>query len=235
MVLPAHLVGPITLSKGLADTGSSVMDQIAFARFLTSGGYDRHLRQMRRRYLTRRKVLLRALTRYVPEATVLGAAAGVHLTVRFPDGFPIAELVDRAARKRVRIEPLTPCYAESDSAPPGLILGYANLTESQIDTGVQALAAALRPTSVAAIVSARTVFATTVVSARTAPSAAPAAIRIGGAGTHRPRSASRPDLAAPLRRSGPSGETLRMFQPERVVGREMDRGLRMSDVGGARR
>ena len=144
MVLPAHLVGPITLSKGLADTGSSVMDQIAFARFLTSGGYDRHLRQMRRRYLTRRNVLLRALTRYVPEATVLGAAAGVHLTVRFPDGFPIAELVDRVARKRVRIEPLTPCYAESDSAPPGLILGYANLTESQIDTGVQALAAALR-------------------------------------------------------------------------------------------
>jgi GntR family transcriptional regulator/MocR family aminotransferase len=144
MVLPAHLVGPITLSKRLADTGSSVMDQIAFAKFLTSGGYDRHLRQMRRRYLTRRNVLLRALTRYVPEATVLGAAAGVHLTVRFPDGFPIAELVDRAARKRVRIEPLTPCYAESDSAPPGLILGYANLTESQIDTGVQALAAALR-------------------------------------------------------------------------------------------
>jgi GntR family transcriptional regulator/MocR family aminotransferase len=48
---------------------------------------------------------------------------------RFPDGFPIAELVDRAARKRVRVEPLTPCYAESASAPPGLILGYANLTE----------------------------------------------------------------------------------------------------------
>ena len=66
----------------------SVMDQIAFAKFLTSGGYDRHLRQMRRRYLTRRNALLRALTRYVPEATVLGAAAGVHLTVRFPDGYP---------------------------------------------------------------------------------------------------------------------------------------------------
>ena len=177
MVLPAHLVGPITLSKRLADTGSSVMDQIAFAKFLTSGGYDRHLRQMRRRYLTRRNVLLRALTRYVPEATVLGAAAGVHLTVRFPDGFPIAELVDRVARKRVRIEPLTPCYRRFRR---------------------------------------------------------PAAIRICGAGTHRPRSASRPDLAAPLRRSRPSGETLRMFQPERVVGREMDRSLRMSDVGGAR-
>ena len=144
MVLPAHLVGPITLSKGLADTGSSVMDQIAFARFLTSGGYDRHLRQMRRRYLTRRKVLLRALTRYVPEATVLGAAAGVHLTVRFPDGFPITRLVKDAAKMRVRIEPLAPCYAEPTSAPPGLMLGYANLTESQIATGVQVLAQAMR-------------------------------------------------------------------------------------------
>ena len=90
MVLPAHLVGPVTLSKGLADTGSSVMDQIAFAKLLASGGYDRHLRHMRRRYLARRNALLRALARYLPEATVLGAAAGVHLTIRFPDGFAIS-------------------------------------------------------------------------------------------------------------------------------------------------
>ena len=88
MVLPAHLVGAVALSKGLADAGSSVMDQIAFAQLLTSGGYDRHLRQMRRRYLTRRNALLGALARYLPQATVLGAAAGVHLTVRFPDGYP---------------------------------------------------------------------------------------------------------------------------------------------------
>jgi GntR family transcriptional regulator/MocR family aminotransferase len=144
MVLPAHLVGPVTWSKGLADTGSSVMDQIAFAKLLTTGGYDRHLRQMRRRYLARRNALLRALTRYLPEATVLGAAAGVHLTVRFPDGFPVADLVRQATEMRVRVEPLAPCYAEPDKAPPGLMLGYANLTESQIVTGAQTLARAMR-------------------------------------------------------------------------------------------
>jgi GntR family transcriptional regulator/MocR family aminotransferase len=143
MVLPAHLVGPVTLSKGLADTGSSAMDQIAFAKLLTSGGYDRHLRQMRRRYLTRRNAMLRALARYLPEATVLGAAAGVHLTVQLPDGCPVADLVRRAAEMRVRVEPLAPCYAEPHRAPPGLMLGYANLTESQIVTGVQALARAV--------------------------------------------------------------------------------------------
>lgn len=140
MVLPAHLVGAARTAKGLADTGSSVMDQLAFAQLLRSGGYDRHLRQMRRRYLNRRNALLEALGRYLPQATVLGAAAGVHLTVRFPDGFPIDDLVRRAAEQRVRVEPLAPCYADPETAPPGLLLGYANLTESQIDSGVRLLA-----------------------------------------------------------------------------------------------
>jgi GntR family transcriptional regulator / MocR family aminotransferase len=144
LVLPAHLLGEVTMAKGLADAGSSVMDQIAFAQLLTSGGYDRHLRQMRRRYLGRRNALLRTLSRYLPKATVLGAAAGVHLTVRFPDDYPVADVVRRAAEMRVRVEPLAPCYADPAAAPPGLMLGYANLTESQIDSGVRALARAMR-------------------------------------------------------------------------------------------
>jgi GntR family transcriptional regulator / MocR family aminotransferase len=144
LVLPAHLVGAVAMAKGLADAGSSVMDQIAFAQLLTSGGYDRHLRQMRRRYLARRNTLLRALSRHLPQATVLGAAAGVHLTVRFPDDYPIADVVRQAAEMRVRVEPLAPCYADPAAAPPGLMLGYANLTESQIVDGVRALARAAR-------------------------------------------------------------------------------------------
>ncbi len=132
MVLPAQLARAVAFSKGLADTGSSVMDQVAFAQFLASGGYDRHLRQMRRRYLIRRNACCVHWPGICPQATVLGAAAGVHLTVRFPDGYPVEELVARAARMRVRVEPLAPCYAEPASAPPGLMLGYANLTESQI-------------------------------------------------------------------------------------------------------
>jgi GntR family transcriptional regulator/MocR family aminotransferase len=88
--------------------------------------------------------LLRALARYLPTANVLGAAAGVHLTVRLPGGFDVADLVRRAAEMRVRVEPLAPCYARPETAPPGLMLGYANLSESQIATGVRALARAMR-------------------------------------------------------------------------------------------
>ncbi len=142
MVLPADLVGAAIRLKGLADAGSSAMDQIALAALLTSGGYDRHLRQMRKRYVRRRNALLQALARHLPHAQVLGAAAGVQLTVRFPDGYPVDDLVRRAAALGVRVEPLAPCYAETSTAPAGLILGYANLTESQIVAGVQALSRA---------------------------------------------------------------------------------------------
>ena len=144
MVLPPQLLGAVRMSKSLADTGSSVMDQIAFATLLSSGGYDRHLRQMRRRYLIRRNALLDALARHLPQARVLGAAAGVHLTVRLPDGFPVVDLVRSAAAMRVNVEALAPCYADPTTAPPGLLLGYANLTESQIEAGVQVLALAAR-------------------------------------------------------------------------------------------
>jgi GntR family transcriptional regulator / MocR family aminotransferase len=144
MVLPDDLVGPVRIAKGLSDTGSPVMDHIALAEMLTSGGYDRHLRQMRRRYALRRKALLIALSRDLPQARVLGAAAGLHLTVQFPAGFPIAETVGRAAEMRVRVEALAPCYHDPAAAPPGLILGYANLTETQIADGVRVLARAAR-------------------------------------------------------------------------------------------
>jgi GntR family transcriptional regulator / MocR family aminotransferase len=142
--MPPQLVGAVRLAKSLADTGSSVMDQLAFAQLLTSGGYDRHLRQMRRHYLNRRNALLAALARHLPQVTVLGAAAGVHLTVRFPDGCLVSDLVRRAAAMRVNVEPLAPCYADPATAPPGLLLGYANLTESQINAGVATLARAAR-------------------------------------------------------------------------------------------
>ena len=45
---------------------------------------------------------------------------------------------------RLNVERLAPCYADPVAAPPGLLLGYANLTESQINAGVKALARAAR-------------------------------------------------------------------------------------------
>lgn len=142
LVLPEDLVRPVIREKTYADVGNSVTDQVALAHLLQSGGYDRHLRQMRRRYLVRRNTLLAALSQYLPEVTVLGANAGIQLMARFPGGTDIDGLAAATAALGVRVESVAPFYADRDAAPPGLFLGYANLTESQIVSGIQTLAEA---------------------------------------------------------------------------------------------
>ena len=139
MVLPADLVSLAVRYKMSADLGTSIMDQIAFGQLLASGDYDRHLRQMRRRYMSRRNAMLKGLYRFFPHATVLGAAAGVQLAVHFPVGYPIDDLVLRAFELGVKVEPLQAWYADRSSGPPGLILGFADVSESQILRGIQIL------------------------------------------------------------------------------------------------
>ncbi|MDT5238896.1 MAG: GntR family transcriptional regulator / MocR family aminotransferase [Mycobacterium sp.] len=80
---------------------------------------------MRRRYTSHRNAMLKGLSRFLPHATVLGAAAGVQLAVHFPVGHPIDDLIDRAFELGVKVEALQPWYADRSSGPPGLILGQA--------------------------------------------------------------------------------------------------------------
>lgn len=139
MVLPPELVGVAIRYKMSADLGTSIMDQIAFGQMLASGDYDRHLRQMRRRYTSRRNAMLQGLSRWFPHATVSGAAAGVQLAVHFPDGYPIDELVGKAFEVGVKVEALQPWYADRSSGPAGLILGFADVSEPQILRGLALL------------------------------------------------------------------------------------------------
>src|SRR5262249_45822560 len=101
MVVPGSLVDAVAAEKLLADRGTNRIDQHAFADFLERGELDRHLRRMRVRYRQRRDALIAALTDALPDAEVEGVAAGLHVTVRLPDG--VDEVAVRAEAERRRI------------------------------------------------------------------------------------------------------------------------------------
>src|SRR5204863_26532 len=50
MVLPPALLERVAEQRSLADHGTPTLEQLALARLIDSGAYDRHLRQARRRY-----------------------------------------------------------------------------------------------------------------------------------------------------------------------------------------
>jgi GntR family transcriptional regulator/MocR family aminotransferase len=142
------LVLPPWLQGAIRDAGApapSTLDQLALARFLTTGGLDRHLRAARTRYRRRREALLGALARMLPECRVSGIAAGLHVVLDLPPGVRAVDVV-RAAEphdlgltdiRRYRVSPDAP-------APERLVLGYGDLADPLVDEAVRLLATVVR-------------------------------------------------------------------------------------------
>jgi GntR family transcriptional regulator/MocR family aminotransferase len=140
LALPAALVAPVTEAKILADQGSPRIEQLALADFIRRGELDRHLRRMRAAYRRRRDALEAALRHHLPEATITGVAAGLHLTVRLPVDVDERRLQETAAERRIVLGVLADYYAAPEPRAPTMLLGYARLHEA----GATSLARALR-------------------------------------------------------------------------------------------
>lgn len=141
VVLPSTLVDSVALAKLHADHGSPTVDLLAFADFLERGGLDRHLRKVRPLYRRRRDALVRALKTHLSTLPVEGVAAGLHLVVSLPPRTDEDALVDAAAGHSLRVYGLGPHRLRP--GPPGLLLGYASVSESDIEAGVALLAKVL--------------------------------------------------------------------------------------------
>jgi GntR family transcriptional regulator/MocR family aminotransferase len=121
----------------------STLDQLTFATFLQGGDYDRHLRAARRRYRVRRDRLVQTLASHLPDAELLGVAAGLHLLVHLDTEVDPAAVVDRAAANGIRVANLATYRSRPDAIGPGLVLGYGNLADPQVEEAVAQLASAV--------------------------------------------------------------------------------------------
>jgi GntR family transcriptional regulator/MocR family aminotransferase len=139
---PSWLTGALTFEKGLADGGSPALDQLALADFISRGELERHLRRMRLRCRARRAALVGALARSVPGARVTGVAAGLYVLALLPDVVDEEALISAAAARGVGMEGLS-WHRLRGGGPPGLVLGFANLSEQAIERGVTEVGRAL--------------------------------------------------------------------------------------------
>ena len=138
MLLPSWLVWQLSTAKAVHDGGSEVLGQLTLCDFVVRGELDRHVRRMRARYHRRREALLAALSRHLPAARPAGDPAGLFELVRLPDGVSEPALVKAAAARGVGVEDLG-LHRYAADGPPGLLLGYANLSEPAIEQGVRLL------------------------------------------------------------------------------------------------
>ncbi|MFE4465228.1 PLP-dependent aminotransferase family protein [Oerskovia sp. NPDC056781] len=151
---PAFGLGWAVLPPGWRDAvvdrggaGPSTLDQLALARFVTSGAYERHLRAARGRFRRRREALVAALGKVLPGTVVTGIAAGMHAVVELPGGVVATDVVREAALREVNvaaIERYRATAAGRDDGRDRLVVGYGNLADARVEEAVVRLAAAVR-------------------------------------------------------------------------------------------
>ncbi len=146
IVCPSELLEDFVSAKRLDDVGSSVLEQMALATFIQSGLYERQLRRSVREVVLRRHALVEALRRRFRDQVEIGPhSAGMHLVLWFPNltHERLATGLARAAAAGVSAQLLRPhCHVLPKR--PGILLGYAALSTTQIRSGVEILWESLR-------------------------------------------------------------------------------------------
>ncbi|WP_344418084.1 PLP-dependent aminotransferase family protein [Amycolatopsis minnesotensis] len=137
VLAPKRYHDAIVAAKRYADLGNPVLAQLVLARLMDSGEMERQLRFARRRNRRRRDAMIEAIDAFLPGATVHGAAAGLHLMVTFETAISDADLATRALALGVKAQPLS-WHAQLRSKP-GLVLGYAARTPTEIGDGIATL------------------------------------------------------------------------------------------------
>ncbi|GIJ44809.1 GntR family transcriptional regulator [Virgisporangium aliadipatigenens] len=134
LVVPPAWRARVHAAKAIADHGGPTLEHLAFAHLLENGGYDRHLRRVRRLYRQRRDAVVAALRTHLPHARIDGVAAGLHLVVELPPDVDDVALAHRA--HEAGLGPIALSTLRHAPGAPGLVLGYATHRPDELTAAV---------------------------------------------------------------------------------------------------
>ncbi|WFR60211.1 PLP-dependent aminotransferase family protein [Anaerocolumna sp. AGMB13025] len=155
-VAPAIRVGYMVLPKRLLElyrqhlyyysSTVSRVDQNIITHFITDGFFERHLNKMRKIYKGKHDLVIQSLKVFKDKVTVEGENGGLHLVLHFKSHATEKELIAAAAKCNIKLYGLSEHYITlpSESGFPSILLGYANIAEDRIPSGISALYHALK-------------------------------------------------------------------------------------------
>ncbi|KNX36711.1 MocR-like pyridoxine biosynthesis transcription factor PdxR [Luteipulveratus halotolerans] len=141
-VVPPWMSEAVRVAGTTLRTDASLIASDALAHLIGNGGLSRHLARAQRTYAARRRRLVAALAQHLPEVELVGVEAGIHVAVRWRDDtVRDSDVAAECAARGIALAPLS-AYAAQHLAN-GLLLGYAQLPETQADAVVAEIAEAL--------------------------------------------------------------------------------------------
>ena len=136
IVIPPDLVDHYAAVRFSMDIFPPYLFQEVLTDFMGSGHFVRHIRRTRALYKKRRIALVESLRAELgDQVEIHGSEAGMHLAVTLKSGLIDTEIAARAAKEKLWLWPLSPCWSGAD-ARHGFILGYGNTPEDKIRNAV---------------------------------------------------------------------------------------------------
>lgn len=150
MVLPDNLFEAVMDAAGGQQFYVDAVTQLTMADFISTGGYDKHIRRMRMRYRKRRDTLVDALSGFRVE--VSGLSAGVNLVLTLPEDTE-HEVLRRAGEAGIALQGLAimrhPLAGPEVPDLDGIIIGFAAPAEHAFAGAVDAFLGLLTATGLA--------------------------------------------------------------------------------------
>jgi 2-aminoadipate transaminase len=145
VVAPKAIYPKLLQAKQAADLHTPSFNQRIVAEVLKDGFLERHVPTIRALYKQQRDAMLAALAREMAGLGVTwnSPAGGMFLWLRLPEGVNAIELLPKAVERNVAFVPGAAFYADHGDTRT-LRLSFVTASAAQIDTGIAALAAAIR-------------------------------------------------------------------------------------------
>jgi len=138
LIVPPDLVDRFLIMRRVMDLGQPTSIQEVLAEFIGEGHFARHIRRMREHYGELRHCLaynLHAAFGHILQP--LGDQAGMHLTVRLPEGYQDETISRMGLRHNLSLWPLSRLYMGQPHH--GLILGFGGCSVRGIPPAVRQL------------------------------------------------------------------------------------------------
>ena len=153
MVLPEHLATRFEQELGFYSCTVSAIDQLALARFIENGDYERHVNRMRTHYRSVRNDLIAAFkaTSLADRMSIEAEDSGLHFILGIKSAASEQEIARAAQARGVALAPLSSFYQDAENLPnlpPGttlprkFVISYTGIARESIESAARAIAQA---------------------------------------------------------------------------------------------
>ncbi|MFM1652894.1 PLP-dependent aminotransferase family protein [Brevibacillus sp. B_LB10_24] len=140
MVLPQPLLDRYKQQFLHFESTTSILSQLAMAKFMEDGEWNRHIKRMRLVYKRKMQHFVTVLRKeFEQNISIIGEQSGLYLLVKVHLKRSEEWLIERASSYGVKVYPTSLYFVKNNSDVPIIKLGFSNLSFDEIQLGVELL------------------------------------------------------------------------------------------------